>query len=93
MTTNEELVICLVSNSDRTLQAVDRDEGLPALEDWVRKAIASPSWRTVTGLTLDEQSLIKTTLVELVHKEGCHLVLTSRDRCSAGVGRPRREHL
>ena len=77
MTTQEELVIGLVSVSDRASQGVYRDEGLPALEEWFGKAIASPRWRTVKRLIPDEQPVIEATLRELVDREGCHLVLTT----------------
>ena len=77
MTTQEELVIGLISVSDRASQGVYRDEGLPALEEWFGKAIASPRWRTVKRLIPDEQPAIEATLRELVDREGCHLVLTT----------------
>jgi molybdopterin adenylyltransferase len=77
MTTHEELVIGLVSISDRASQGVYQDEGLPALEEWFGRAIASPRWRTVKRLIPDEQPAIETTLKELVDREGCHLVLTT----------------
>jgi molybdopterin adenylyltransferase len=77
MTTDEELVIGLVSVSDRASQGVYKDEGLPALEEWFGRAIASPRWRTVKRLIPDEQPAIETTLKELVDREGCHLVLTT----------------
>lgn len=72
-----ELIIGLVSISDRASQGVYRDEGIPALEDWFRQAIAAPSWRTVTRLIPDEQPVIEATLKELVDAQGCHLVLTT----------------
>lgn len=76
MSTNDELLIGLVSISDRASQGVYKDEGIPALQDWFGKAIASP-WRTVTRLIPDEQLVIEATLKELVDVEGCHLVLTT----------------
>lgn len=84
MTTQEELVIGLVSVSDRASQGVYRDEGLPALEEWFGKAIASPRWRTVKRLIPDEQPAIEATLKELVDREGCHLVLTTGGTGPAG---------
>jgi molybdopterin adenylyltransferase len=77
MTTGEELLIGLVSISDRASQGVYKDEGIPALEEWFRRAIASPSWRTVTRLIPDEQPEIERTLKALVDDERCHLVLTT----------------
>ena len=77
MSTNEELLIGLVSISDRASKGVYRDEGIPALEEWFARAIAAPRWRTVTRLIPDEQPTIEATLKELVDVERCHLVLTT----------------
>ena len=74
---NEELVIGLVSISDRASQGIYKDEGIPALEEWFGRAIAAPAWRTVTRLIPDERPLIESTLKALVDGEGCHLVLTT----------------
>lgn len=74
---NEELLIGLVSISDRASQGVYKDEGIPALEEWFGRAIAAPAWRTVTRLIPDEQSMIEAALKALVDDEGCHLVLTT----------------
>jgi molybdopterin adenylyltransferase len=72
----DELLIGLVSISDRASAGVYDDQGIPALRDWFGKALATP-WRMVTRLIPDEQSLIEGTLKELVDGEGCHLVLTT----------------
>ncbi|MGZ8268031.1 MAG: molybdopterin adenylyltransferase [Burkholderiales bacterium] len=77
MTTPVELVIGLVSVSDRASQGVYKDEGIPALEEWFRRAIAAPAWRTVPRLVPDERPLIEQTLRALVDEEKCHLVLTT----------------
>jgi molybdopterin adenylyltransferase len=71
------LLIGLVSISDRASAGVYKDEGIPALEDWFGKAIASPAWRVQTRLIPDEQPVIEKTLAELVDEAGCHLVLTT----------------
>lgn len=73
----QELVIGLVSVSDRASRGVYQDQGIPALEAWFRAAIKSPPWRTVTRLIPDEQPVIEATLRELVDEQGCHLVLTT----------------
>jgi len=73
----EELLVGLVSISDRASQGVYRDEGIPALEEWFGKAIAAPAVRVVKRLIPDERPAIETALKELVDKEGCHLVLTT----------------
>ena len=76
MSSSNELLIGLVSISDRASQGVYKDEGLPALEDWFGRALTTP-WRTEKRLIPDEQAVIESTLVELVDKVGCHLVLTT----------------
>src|SRR6476661_7669281 len=75
--TDEELLIGLDSISDRASQGVYKDEGIPALEEWFRRVLIGPSWRTIKRLIPDEQPLIETTLKELVDDEGCRLVLTT----------------
>lgn len=81
-----ELVIGLVSISDRASAGAYRDEGIPALRDWLRSAIASPAWRDETRLIADEQPAIEAALVDLVDSKGCHLVLTT-----GGTGPARRD--
>ncbi|HUX25069.1 MAG TPA: molybdopterin adenylyltransferase [Burkholderiales bacterium] len=73
----DELLIGLVSISDRASAGVYKDEGIPALEDWFGRAIAGPAWRVHTRLIPDEQAVIEKTLAELVDEAGCHLVLTT----------------
>jgi molybdopterin adenylyltransferase len=73
---NGELLIGLVSISDRASSGVYEDEGIPALEDFFGRALASP-WRTVKRLIPDERSVIEATLIEMVDRERCHLVLTT----------------
>ena len=74
--TEQTLRIGLVSISDRASSGVYRDEGIPALEDWFRRALTSP-WTVVTRLIPDEQPVIEAALRELVDQEHCHLVLTT----------------
>ena len=71
-----ELLIGLVSISDRASRGVYQDEGIPALKAWFQSALASP-WRTLERLIPDEQPVIEAALKELVDREGCHLVLTT----------------
>lgn len=73
---NDELLIGLVSISDRASQGVYEDKGIPALQEWFGAALASP-WRMETRLIADEQATIEQTLIELVDTVGCHLVLTT----------------
>jgi len=74
---SEELIIGLVSVSDRASQGVYKDEGIPALEEWLGKAVASPAVRVVKRLIPDERPAIEAALKELVDRDGCHLVLTT----------------
>jgi molybdopterin adenylyltransferase len=74
---SEELVIGLVSISDRASAGVYKDEGIPSLKEWLTSAIASPAWRDETRLIADEQPVIERTLKELADERGCHLVLTT----------------
>ncbi len=73
---NDELLIGLVSISDRASSGVYEDAGIPALKEWFGAALASP-WRMENRLIPDEQPTIEATLKELVDTAGCHLVLTT----------------
>ena len=68
--------IGLVSISDRASQGVYADQGIPGLSDWLAAALATP-WEPVVRLIPDERPEIERTLVELVDREGCSLVLTT----------------
>ena len=72
----DELLIGLVSISDRAAKGVYADQGIPALEQWFSAAMISP-WRMETRLIPDEQTEIEKTLIELCDTTGCHLVLTT----------------
>ena len=71
------MIIGLVSISDRASAGVYKDEGIPALKEWLKSAIRSPEWRDETRLIADEQPVIEATLKELVDRKGCSLVLTT----------------
>jgi molybdopterin adenylyltransferase len=73
---NHQLLIGLVSISDRASSGVYADKGIPALQEWFGAALVTP-WKMVTRLIPDEQPVIEQTLKELVDKEQCHLVLTT----------------
>src|SRR5437870_2172261 len=75
MQMSEELIVGLVSISDRASAGVYRDEGIPSLKEWLHSAIASPAWRDETRLIADEMAIIESTLVDLVDETRCHLVL------------------
>ena len=81
----DEILIGLVSISDRASSGVYEDKGIPALEAWLGTALASP-WRVETRLIQDDAATISATLVELVDNVGCDLVLTT-----GGTGPSRRD--
>ena len=66
----------LVATSDRASQGVYRDEGIPALEQWLRGALLNPL-AFERRLIPDERAVIETTLKELADDRGCHLVVTT----------------
>ena len=72
----DELLIGLVSISDRASSGVYEDQGIPALREWFGAAMASP-WRMENRLIPDEQPVIEQTLIELADTVGCHLVMTT----------------
>ncbi len=76
MPTSDELVIGLVSISDRASTGVYQDLGIPALEEWLSSALTSP-WRAETRLIADDQPSIEATLIELADRSKCHLILTT----------------
>lgn len=84
-TNPDELLIGLVSISDRASSGVYQDQGIPALQEWFTIALASP-WRMETRLIPDERNVIEKTLIELVDEVGCDLVLTT-----GGTGPARRD--
>jgi molybdopterin adenylyltransferase len=72
----EPVRIGLVSVSDRASRGVYTDQGIPALQEWLARALRNPiTW--VTRLIPDEQPGIEAALKELVDAEGCDLVLTT----------------
>ena len=72
----DPVTIGLVSISDRASSGVYADKGIPALQDWMGRALRNPiTW--VTRLIPDEQAAISDTLRELVDQAGCNLVLTT----------------
>lgn len=71
----EPVVIGLVSISDRASTGIYPDQGLPALQQWLTRALKNPV-AFKSRLVPDEQDTISAVLVELV-EEGCCLVLTT----------------
>jgi molybdopterin adenylyltransferase len=81
----DELIVGLVSVSDRASAGVYADQGLPGLRDWLGRALASP-WQAHERLIADERRQIEAALIELVDEVGCDLVLTT-----GGTGPARRD--
>lgn len=81
----DELLIGLVSISDRAYSGIYEDQGVPALRDWLSQALTSP-WQMETRLIPDDQATIEQTLIALVDEAGCDLVLTT-----GGTGPARRD--
>ena len=76
MTTGFDAVtIGVVSVSDRASSGVYADQGLPALKDWLGRALHN-RLIFIERLIPDEQAAISAALVELV-EAGCALVLTT----------------
>ena len=75
MSTFDAVKIGIVSVSDRASTGVYEDKGLPALQDWLTRALKNPI-TFVPRLIPDEQATISATLIELVDA-GCSLVLTT----------------
>ena len=72
---HDTVKIGIVSISDRASTGVYEDKGLPALKEWLGRALRNPiHWEA--RLIPDEQAQISQTLVELVDA-GCCLVLTT----------------
>lgn len=68
--------IGLLSISDRASRGIYRDEGIPALREWLARALRNPL-TFVERVIPDEQPLIEAALRAMVDEEGCSLVLTT----------------
>jgi len=75
MSEHDPVTIGIVSISDRASSGVYEDKGLPALKDWLARALKNPI-TFQERLIPDERERISATLVELVDA-GCALVLTT----------------
>ena len=71
----DSVKIGIVSISDRASSGVYEDKGLPALKDWLTRALQNPI-EFVARLIPDEQLLISQALIELTDLK-CALVLTT----------------
>jgi molybdopterin adenylyltransferase len=77
--------IGIVSISDRASTGVYEDKGLPALREWLERALKNPI-SFEPRLIPDEKDRISDALIELVDVAGCALVLTT-----GGTGPARRD--
>ena len=75
-TSGDKVRIGLVATSDRASQGVYRDEGIPALEQWLTGALLNPI-EFEKRLIPDERAAIEAALKELVDDKHCDLVITT----------------
>jgi molybdopterin adenylyltransferase len=81
----EPVRVGIVSVSDRASTGIYEDKGLPALQDWLARAVRNPiAWEP--RLIPDERDVIAATLRALVDEAQCNLVLTT-----GGTGPARRD--
>ena len=73
---NETLRVGIVTCSDRAFEGEYEDEGGPALEEWIDRAVTS-DWESDYRLVPDERDQIAETLRELVDEQNCQLVFTT----------------
>ncbi len=72
----ETVRIGLVSVSDRASSGVYEDKGIPALRDWLARAVRNPvDW--LTRLIADDEEAIRACLCELADQAGADLILTT----------------
>ena len=76
MSEHDRARIGLVATSDRASQGVYRDEGIPALEQWLAGALLNPL-DFERRLIPDERAVIEAALRELVDSARCDLVITT----------------
>ncbi|WP_322997030.1 molybdopterin adenylyltransferase [Castellaniella sp.] len=81
----DELLVGLVSVSDRASSGVYQDQGIPALAEWLGLALTRPA-QIVSRLIPDSRPGIADALRELVDVARCDLVLTT-----GGTGPARRD--
>src|SRR5690554_3523618 len=82
---SDELLVGLVSVSDRASSGEYQDQGIPELQSWLSGTVVGPV-QYATCLVPDDQQRISASLTELVDQLGCDLVLTT-----GGTGPARRD--
>ncbi len=73
---SETVRIGIVSISDRASSGIYPDLGLPALQQWLVRALKNPI-EFESRLIADDAGLISATLIDLVDTQRCDLVLTT----------------
>jgi len=68
--------IGIVTVSDRASAGIYEDEGGPAIQAYLDRALASP-WTAVARVIPDDRALIAQTLIALADDEGCCLIVTT----------------
>lgn len=81
----DDLLVGLISISDRASSGEYIDEGIPELQNWLNQAVVG-TIQFETRLIADETDAIAQTIVDLVDNYGCDLVLTT-----GGTGPSRRD--
>ncbi len=82
---SDDLLVGVVSVSDRASCGDYNDEGVPTLCGWLDEALIT-TWQRCTHVISDEFALIRDTLITIVDRVGCDLVLTT-----GGTGPARRD--
>lgn len=70
------VTIGLLSASDRASSGVYRDEGIPALREWLQAAVNNPV-HFFEALVPDEQSAIEAALRRMADTDGCDIIFTT----------------
>lgn len=81
----DELLVGLVSVSDRAASGNYQDQGIPALQQWLSGALTQAP-QVVSRLIPDDPAQISAALIELSDVLGCDLILTT-----GGTGPSRRD--
>ena len=70
------VAIGLIAISDRASSGVYEDRGIPALEDWLKRALKT-EWHALSHVIPDEQAGIEALLIDLADAQRCPLILTT----------------
>ena len=73
---SDTIRIGIVTVSDRASAGIYADEGGPAIEAYLTKALTS-QWTPVARVIPDDRALIAKTLIALADTEGCCLIVTT----------------